>query len=452
MAMFSVVLHARPGQAQLAPSSSEGSSRSGGLMLSIVNPMPSAGSFVRYTTPGQCLDAMDRLTRLYWRDRRPDTVVYAPATDSIPAPVVHAARACAARFSPSTIPMGELRNLAQLYLWTGQDSAARQTIDRLLQSEHARPAHDRGWPLMLWINALLDARPTRITIMRTYLARLDALGAPAALWRLMAHDRYASYALSVNDRATAESEGRAALAAGRQLSSDERIDWVMSLEQAYAVTALPVGGSRGRTAALALLDTMTADLTPLRPAGSRDQRGLIENLRQERIRFEALGKSGLPRVHANAWYGTNGDSVYPRPGHLSLLIFFSGPDYELFSVLRRLHDRYGTQGLDFVFMSTTQGYFRDMPMPSATVEADSIGSYGHHFVQLPGPVAVEVTDFSYIPDGRRQNTETPNQQAFGHFGGVILIDRHGAIRWVDGLQLATEAMWDAVIRDALQLK
>jgi hypothetical protein len=404
--------------------------------------------FVRYVTPGQCVQAAERLQRLYWRDKRPDTVVFAPATDSVPAPVAQALRRCVDRFSVQTVVPADLRNLATVYLWTGQDSLAQRAMDRLAVTSRAQSARDRGWELWLWASTLLAIRPTRTSMARQVLAQLDALGAPAALWRVFAHRQYADYAWSVNDRATSEAEGRLGIAATHQLSTAERIDWYNHVEGAYLSAAVPLALRQGGTAALALLDTMTADVAPLRPAGSPDQRRLVASLAEDRVLFESLGRRDL-HVHADAWYGANGDTIRPRPGRLSLVLFMYGPSYETFATVRRLHALYGAKGLDIIFLTSTSGAFRELPMPNPRVEADSMGQYTLHFLGLPGTVAAEWTPFSYIADGRRRNDETPNQRVFGHLGGSVLIDRSGVVRWIDSVQPSSEAVWTAVIRDAL---
>lgn len=428
---------------------------SGTLDAQSAVPMTSSASsaspdpFVRYTTPGQCQQAAIRLQQSYWRDKRPDTVRYAPATDSVPAPVVRAVRACASRFTIPTVPVSELRNLAQLYLWTGQDTLALQAIDRLMQTDRNRSARDRGWMLSLWIDAALTARPVRYTVVRTFLAQLDALGAPAATWRLFAHTQCSEYAFSVNDPATAESEGRAALAASRQMSTDDRMDWVSQIIKTYVETAQPIARARGGAAALAFLDTMITDVTPLRPAGTVDRRRLVGDLTNRRMRFTPLGTSAWPSVRADAWYSAPGDTVHPKPGRLSLLIFVYGADYPMIATVRRLSAAYGAQGLDVVFLTSTVGYFRTLLMPSPVVEADSLGSYLRTYLHLPGAVAVETTSFSHLDDGRRRDGETQNQKAYGHVGGAILIDRRGVARWIGDVNPYTEAVWNSVIQGAL---
>jgi len=349
----------------------------------------------------------------------------------------------------STVPVSELRNLAQLYLWAGHDTLALQAIDRLEQADHDRSARERGWILSLWIDAALTAHPVRQSLIRTFLAKLDALGAPAATWRLFAHTHYSDYAFSINDQVLAESEGRAAIAASRQMSANDRMDFVYYIVNAYVMTAQSVALTRGGPAALAFYDTMTTDLTPLRPVGTGDRGRLAEDLMNRRIPITPLGRGAWPAVHANTWYATAGDTVHPKPGRLSLLIFVYGPDYPMIATIRRLSAAYGTQGLDLVFMTSTAGYFRTLSMQSPAMEVDSLGSYYRTYLHLPGPLAVEITNFSHLADGRRRDGETPNQKAFIHVGGAMLIDRRGVARWIGEISPRTEAVWRAVIQGAL---
>jgi len=409
-----------------------------------------AATFVRYRTPGECWQAARRLQQHYWRDKRPDTVRYAPLTDSVPTPVIQAVGPCAARFHVATVPVAELRNLAQLNLALGRDSLARQAMSRLMQEERVQPARDRGWTLLLWIRALITVKPARFALAREYLDQLDALGAPAATWRLFAHQEVSRFALTMNDRATAEAEARAAILAGRQMSGEDRMDWVDQLRDAYLAAATPIALVRGGASALPLLDTMRTDLASLRPSGTRDHESLLTSFRDVRKPFQLLGTTGeLPSVYASAWYSAPGDTIHPKPGHLTLITFCDGSDYPMFAVIRRLSATYGARGLDVVFLASTRGYFRSQPMPSPSVESDSLGHYFRTFLSLPVSVAMETTKFYHIADGRRRNEETTNLRTYGRVPGAMLIDRHGMIRWISDVRPRDEAVWDAVIRDAL---
>jgi len=409
--------------------------------------LDSTDVFARYVTPGQCEQAAFRLQRQYWRDKRPDTVVYAPATDSVPLVVITSTRMCAARFDIATVSPSELSNLARLYLWTGQDTLAQRAMTRLLTVEHGQPASERGWELYRWVTKLLDAHPSRVAMARSALAQLDTLGAPVAVWRSFGHASLARYLISVNESNAAEAEARAALEASRRMGMEDRVDWLVRTYETYMTLTTSVGVTRGRSAALAVLDTMQKELLPLRPA---DQQMWTQNIAGERALFSQLETRGLPPVHATQWYGAQGDTIRPRSGQVSLLVFvFGGGDYPMHATLRRLHAKYGVRGLDITLMSRTQGYFRTLLTPSSTVEADSLGSYLLHFLKLPAAVAVEASPFSHLADGRRRDQATTNQQAYRF--SAVLVDRHGVIRWVSDRDVrpANEAVWDAVIQKAI---
>jgi hypothetical protein len=413
----------------------------------------SVDPYARYTIPGQCRQAAIRLRDEYWRDKRRDLLVYDPALDSVPTPVVRAVRQCATRFSVASVAPRHLLDLAQLYLWTQQDDLAHQAIDRLFATMSSRPATDRGWVRYLWTVRLLHAFPSRLEAARQSLVQLDALGAPVALWRLFAHEQFAEYAVTVNDRRGADAEARAALAASHQMTRDDRVDWVGTIGKAYETLTIPLSLT-SPTTALAVLDTAIADLTPLRPDGSPEQARLREGFINDRTPIAAMGKGGFAPLHADRWYGITGDTLRPQRGQMTLLLTLgtscSGPCYPLFAVINRLHAAFGGR-LEIIVLTSTVGYFREQLVPSPMVEADSAGSYYRKFIGLPATIAVENTPFHYIADGRRRNERTRNQQVYGALGRPgVLLDRDGVVRWLGSVEPEQEAMLTAVIREALQ--
>jgi len=410
--------------------------------------------FVRYRFPDQCEQAMRRLVSEYWRDKRRDTVRYAPATDSVPTFALREGRRCASQFSIATTPVRELFGLSQLYLWTQQDSLARAALDRLMQANAKRLPAERAWPFYEFTTSLLAVTPVRDTLALAYLRRLDAMGPAAATLRMLAHTQMSQYALTVNDRATAESEARAALAASHQMSMNDRIDGLPSLVGMYSVLSRAVTFTRSSQAALAILDTAITDLIPLRPEG-RLRSGIQSMIGEMRIPVRAVGTKGLPAVHADRWYGTNGDSVRPRSGRVTLLVFSStscsGACYETFAIMRRMHARYGDQ-LDLVFMTRTEGIFRNKLVTDPIIEADSAGNYYTRFMRLPAALAVEITPFHRIADGRRRNEQTSNEDTFALGGQGIVVDRAGVVRWTGNVQPSDEALMSAVIGEAVAAK
>jgi len=416
-------------------------------------PAPStADPFVRYSTPGQCEQAAIRLHRTYWRDKRQDTVVYAPATDSVPGPVVQAARACAARFTVAGVQERELLDLAQLYTIANQDDLAQAAIDRLLRAQAARPARERGWTLHLMSASLLDARPTRIEAARKYRSQLDALGTPVAIWRLYAYTKLANHLTSLNNRAAAIAAARTALAASKQMDRNDRLDFVSNLVGAYATLAEPLALEQPASATLALFDTVNADLLPLRPAGSPDLEALKGVIATARAPYSLYGSTG-PQLRAARWYNTQGDSIRPRRGKVSLLVFAhpSIPNYQMYATVRRLHSKYGSAGLDIVVLASTYGYFRNQPTSSPLTEADRVGHYYVEFLRLPAAVAVEQTRFSNrSTDGRRMNEIVANSQSYSRGGNGVLVDKQGRVRMVGTVVPGKEPLWDAVIAEAVK--
>jgi hypothetical protein len=241
------------------------------------------------------------LWRFYWRDKHRDTVIYAPTTDSVPAPVVRAARACASRFTVTTVAEYELLNLAQLYLWSGQTDLSRTAIDRLLQVQKDAPLAIRSRTLQLVSTSFLDARPTYITDARKYLTQLDALGTPAALWRLLAHTDFAEHAMTLNDIGTAVSDARTAVAAAAQMDQSDRIDWVYPILFAYQTLAEPLAIQSSGPTVLALFDTVATNLLPLRPRGSREWKRLQTNIEHARSPYSLFG-TDAKTLTATHWY------------------------------------------------------------------------------------------------------------------------------------------------------
>lgn len=413
-----------------------------------------ADSFARYETPGQCEQAAMRFWRFYWRDKHRDTVNFAPATDSVPAPVAKAARRCASRFSAATLGPRDLLHLTELYWWTDQDALAQAAADRLIHLQSSAPVAVRGRTLQVLSTDLLSTRPSRLALARGYLAQLDALGVPAALWRMLAHTEFSRYAMTTNDLTTAVAEARAALAAASQMDQPDRIDQVYAILDAYQVLAEPLAIVASGPTVLSLFDTVSTTLLPLRPAGTRERRNLQIDITEARAPYTLVGTTGAP-LTATHWFQLDGDSSQrPRAGHVSLLVFVNascgGRCYPTYATLRRLQAQYTRAGLDVIFLASTHEYFRNHPMPSATIESDSTASYFGKFLHFSVPVSVETTHFSHLADGRLNAAPTPNGKSYDRDRNGILIDKRGMVVLVDSLQPDRETTWNAMIRKALQ--
>jgi hypothetical protein len=409
--------------------------------------------FARYSTPGQCEQAAIRLTKQYWRDKRPDTVVYAPATDSVPTSVIQAARACAARFNVQSVPEHELLNLAQLYLFTNQDDLARAALDRLLASKKQQDPVERGWTLSRIALSYLNARPTRMQEAKKYLQQLDALGAPAATWRMFTHTSFARHAMSINDLTTAVAEGNAAVTANTQMAKNDRIDWASSIISAYTSLADPTSVVTDGAAAIAVLERAKTDVFPLRPEGSRELEMLKNSIRQAIAPYTLFGTKSVP-LEADHWYNTNGDNgTRPKPGSVSLIVFgfhaCGGGCYPTYATLKRLHSKFGERGLEIVMVASTSGYYRNQ-LVQPPEESDSAGGYFAEFLKLPGVVAVSESEFRRVPDGRRVNVPTANARNYSRGRSAVLVDKQGTIRLLVNAVPEREKVLETAIEAALQ--
>jgi hypothetical protein len=213
--------------------------------------------------PGQCVGAGQRLLAFYWRDKRVDTVRYAPETDSIPAPVARAIRACATRFSEATTAPRELIDLFNLQLWLGDIATARALEAKVMAAQRARSPVEQGWMLYRIFRMYLRAKPARVADATRVLAQLEAMNLPVAPWRVLAHGDMIDYDLGVNKVAEAVGHGRAAVVANRAMPRNDRADRVLEMWETWKSYAEATSVQSGGPAAVRLLDTASADLVPL---------------------------------------------------------------------------------------------------------------------------------------------------------------------------------------------
>jgi hypothetical protein len=413
----------------------------------------SASPYVRYVTPGWCAAAVERMGQLYWRDKRSDTVVYAPLTDSVPTPARDSAAACSARFTVANTPERELLALVQLELALGRADQARAAADRLIAAQAKETATQRGWIVRLVAESFVDAKPALLTDGKRYLAALDSIGAPAATWRVMAHMRFGEFAFSVGDVPAATAEYDAAIAASKQMSLDERKNNLRLLMNLYAMASEVTGAAQGGTAALQLVATAQTELMQLRPAGSRDAQGILMQIRRLEALYKMYG-SKAPQLTASHWYVVKGDTVRPRAGVTSLIYLGNancgGICYPSYATIRRLQAKYG-DALETTVITGTAGYYRNHPTPGMAAESDSVGHYFNDFLKLPAGVAASEVEFSFRPDGRRANRAPENFRNYSRGPSAALVAPDGTIKLMVDIGPRREKLVDDAIA-AMQKK
>jgi hypothetical protein len=409
---------------------------------STANPPTARDPYARYVTPGWCEAAAARADTLYWRDKRPDTVVYAPLTDSVPASVRETARTCGARFTVATTPVSELLPLVQLSLWAGLDERAREAAAHLLAAQAQATPTQRGWILQLLVQEFLEAKPTRLTDAKRYLAQLDALGAPAGEWRAITHMHMGDLLASLGDIPGADTEYHLGIVGANQMSKDDRMNSLDHLEELYSHATEMVSAERGGAATLAFLDSAYHALAPLRPAGEID--GLFRYLNGV---YRLVGTQG-PRLTASHWYTTDSDTVRPRPGRVSLIVWGT-PDcgascYGQYAVIRRVAAKYGS-ALQTTIVTGTGGFYRNHAMPTPAAESDSTKHYFLDFLNLPVGIAVNEVSFSFRADGRRVDQETKDSRNYDPRPYAAVVGADGIIRFMVKVGPAQEKILDRMI-------
>jgi hypothetical protein len=407
----------------------------------------------RYVTPGWCQAALTRLTTIYWRDKRPDTVTYAPLTDSIPTSVKQTLASCASRFTVENTPDHELVALVQLDLTLGRDDQARAAADRLIAMHAGDAADKRGWVILLVARSFLDAKPARLADGRRYVARLDSLSGLAGEVRMLAHVHSGEFAVRTGALADAYRDYQAAIVASKAMSRDERTNRIgavyMMYDSASEVTAL----YRGAPEALRMIDSAKRELVPLRPEGTPGSVGApLQALAQL---YGAYGKKAEP-LRPSHWYATNGDTIRPRVGVASLVVFGNpncgGLCYSEYAAIRRLQAKYGA-ALNTTIVTGTEGYYLNNLVSPPSAESDSAGKYFLDFLKLPVAVAASEITFTRKIDGRRNPRPSIDQQNYERGRNAVLVGRDGLIKAIVNLGLMRERLIsDLIAEDQRQSK
>jgi len=227
----------------------------------------------------------------------------------------------------------------------------------------------------------------------------------------------------------------------------ERVNRLWRLYGMYDSTAEVVGAQKGGLDALRLISKAQGELMALRPPDSRDAQILQARFGQLTNLYNAYGEKA-PLVTASHWYTTDGDTLRPRQGIVSLILLANagcgGRCYTEWAALRRLQAKYG-DALKTTLVTGTGGFYRNHPSPNPTAESDSIRHYFQDFLKLPAGLSVSEVEFSHRADGRRANVPTPNLRAYAKGRNAALIAPDGTIKLMVDLDTDREKMLDDMI-------
>jgi hypothetical protein len=406
-------------------------------------------TFTRYTTPGQCVGAILTARMELVRDPGRDTL-FGPATmtDPFPAAVRDIGERCRAQVAATPVVPRELQNvftLATLLHDTAGGDAARERWFAAPQT-----LEDRG-------ETLLETRAKRIdTAITSYMAydlagplrkpygarahalfaQLDAMGSPVRNQRLAMQE----YILGTESAWTVQETGRV-----RDPRQDLH-DWMAFLAGIDSVGGIdgpaeygaggliPVGSVLtarfllDRSSILQFADSAMEAMPKLGAVGA-----LFALLAQNMV---AGAGDTVPSLHGSFWYNTGGDTLWPSPGHFSLLVYNDLSLREA-AFVRRLAARYGPKGLHMLVAVKTKGYWNrsgtETGPRTAAQEAAQDSAYYLGYLKLPTMLTVEETHFQQQPNGWWvQDQPVQHERDWSETGGpvsnrMIMVDSTGKL-------------------------
>jgi len=416
-------------------------------------------SYANYTVPARCARLAPRLEHQRERALRPDTIPYVPFGRNPYAPdIVDAVRQCVAKFSIETIPERDLLWLAEAYLAANDDARATAALRRASAVWAHLPIPQRAWRLATVVDVYAFARPARLHAADSILTILDALGAPAAMARLMAHGTMTRLAAWADSDAMIAPHARTAIAAAAQMVGEERHQRAM--DEATVRYALGTWYARHELfdSARALARETRTTIAPLNPAMSY-------GLEQYEKYQDWVGTPAKPMV-AEKWYDNPTNASYPRKGKPTLILLVghwcADYCYPGYAVVRRLQRKYGDK-LDVVLSSRTFGFYRNK-LRDSTEEMNLADTYFRDYLKLQTPMGMVVTRYTIRDDGVMMEDQTPDNIAYGmawEFASLnlafVVVDDKGRIRMGGGLTPQKEAQVDHLIgeiqsQEAIQLQ
>ncbi|HEU4643352.1 MAG TPA: hypothetical protein VFS44_12930 [Gemmatimonadaceae bacterium] len=430
-------------------------------------PWPSdTGDIERYTTPEDCLAAVQRVEEHVegWDTVWADTLALTPSRAEAPPPaaVTETARRCGARFDAATVQATEFTILQPLYLFAGRDADVATLLHRRLKGIAPGALRERAAVLDSAVSGYVFTstghpwfrpHPARLAVAESLLVEANAL--PDSVH-------------SIQDRIES---------VFRFLTAAERVEDTARVRRVVEWYVGKVARDSAADGELAPFRSWAA-LAAYRALVMVRERELLDTLRHGTRGFVALKRAmwaqasgerpdaltipigrSAPPVEGTFWFGRT-DASTPRPtrGKVALVAFLdyecrsmsNGKCWPTYAALHRLAQRF--PALEVTIVARTHGYFSEMAPPTPEQEAAALRDWWQGFHHLPGALAVTTTQFWRLgePDRRRIDRPTPNEThySFGRSweikpGMTFLVDRDGTI--VDAVELGvpeTELQFD----------
>jgi hypothetical protein len=411
--------------------------------------------YARYR-PFACSQVPTRTERLYWRDRRPDTLETLSWGRPLNPETVAEVRACVAQYSVETALPRHLLGLGQAYLAAGNDTQAEAAFRRLLYANATQPVTRRAWHLGLVIEAYIGAAPVRIDKALEYTAMLDALGTRAAPDRLRIHNMLYGLAKSLDSLPFMLNEATAAIRASDDLVGNARRQWAQSSAGAFINKADLEGRLGNGAGAVSTLEHAASTVGAL-------QNGLAGFILGQTFPYTLYGTRAVPLQSTFSYVPDNPISTplaqRPTLGKVALVVLVDKGCYEndcfsSYAILRRLMTKYPQ--LEVTLVTRTDGYDRTSLITDAGKEAAAIRKFFQDDMHLSAPVLVWKTAYEREADDNLRFHDSPNAKAYtgGIFGGLpnhaVLVDKTGTIRQATLVNASSEQRLDHMVANLLR--
>jgi len=403
----------------------------------------------RYDTPGYCVAAIIGLGQETWRSHERDTLAVESPHDSLAPAAIAIGQKCAGRFTVTNTDPHELFNLMRLSLMTGDTATMTAAINRRFTL--ATTAEARGNILLDAVEELLNSRPVHPDLAAALLVRMDSLGAGARYPRLYAHNLFFGRGTRNGDTLMIAREADALKTVTAQFTLAERRELPTEISK-QTMAAIYITWLRHKPTLGADIDRLvTQEFIP-----SMRAEGIDENVVQAFAqRINGLASSvgtPAPPLALQHVFNAGSDKIKPAPGKVTLLVEVekgSGLPDGRTSMLRRLHDKYASQGLDIVIIERTQGFSWSSPPQTPSDEAASDAWYYLDYLKLPFTLVVQETPFKHRPDGRLVPGNIPFEQQYMTRQILVGRDQKVFTQWIG---FESETQLDMMVRMALAAK
>ena len=384
-------------------------------------------------TPANCTkDANDRFNRTYQAARDSAALPGGKKVDLVVLVATRAAdtKACAMQFSVAATSGAGLLPLAILYSSIGMDSLAAAAVDKRLAESNLNET-DRASALVAKIGTL--TKPDTLVVARAepYMTQLDAMSGAVMTQKIDAHSRLNSEYryLDVNERIRHHSLAIINLTRSIQAlpmtSRDPAGIRSYTILSAYSNLAEVYGDFGQSDSAVAMLRQAMVD-HPEIPTSDADN-----YLKSGLERYALIGKPSIP-LEADHWLNAPPTTkTMDGNGKVTVIEFTAHwciPCRNSYPAMTAMADKFGKQGVQFVFATQFYGYLgtRRNLDPAAEFEADREYFVGEHGIHFP----IGVADQPVPPKAAQPYLFNPNDTHY-KVGGIpqtVIIDKNGIIR------------------------